>query len=562
MYAQGQQWDPVLLAVLQGRFEQLVDEMDATLFRSAFNPIIAEAHDASHGIYHKSTGATLVQGSSGLPVFAGAMAGAVGLAIDAAAATGGPRKGDIWVFNDPYRGGTHLNDMKLVMPFYEAGELLCWMASVGHYTDVGGAVPGNYNPSATDSPQEGVLIPPMKLRDAGVMRTDVIDLICAISRVPTNAYGDLTAQLNALDLGEKRLTELIDEFGAGVLTSAFTELTHRAERLMRSNIASLPDGTYSAEDYLDNDGHTDKPIRVAVDLSVDGDEMTLDFSRTSGGVDGPVNISASTARAACYVALKHLFDDVPANAGCLVPVRTIIGESSLLDARWPRPVGGYTETILRMMDVIFAAMAQADPQRPYGCSYGTINALSIAGHRSNGERWVMFTFYGGGLGGSVGSDGLNHGNAPLSTATIPPVEILEAAYPVRYTNWALRQNSGGPGLRRGGLGAEYEIELLDDRADVFAFGDRARFSPQGVVDGQPAMRNQLSFSTQGEAIPVPLGSKITGVQLQRGGTIRISSPGGGGYGDASARDTAAIRRDLRLGYITEAHARSAYGHTA
>lgn len=551
--------DPVTLAVLGGRFEQLVDEMDATLFRSAFNPIIAEAHDASHGIYHATTGATLVQGATGLPIFAGTMAGAVELAIEAAERSGGPNDGDVWIFNDPYRGGTHLNDMKLVRPYFSEGRLFCWLASVGHYTDVGGAVPGNYNPSATESPQEGVLVPPMLLRAAGELRADVVDLVRSIGRVPAHAYGDLNAQLNALDLGVRRLGEAIGEFGAGTIAAAFDELTARAARLMRANIASLPDGVYSAEDFLDNDGHRDAPIPVALDLRIDGDRMVLDFSRTGAAVAGPVNISAATARAACYVALKHVFGDVPANAGCLEPVETVIPAGSLLDATWPRPVGGYTETILRMMDVIFRAVALAAPERSWGCPYGTINALSIAGHRPDGRRWVMFTFYGGGLGGSPASDGLNHGNAPLSTATIPPVEILEAAYPVRYTRWALRPDSGGPGRRRGGLGAVYEIELLDERAEVFAFADRGRFAPAGVAGGGPAAPNEVTFETSGGVFSPPLASKITGVELRRGDRVRIASPGGGGYGDPAERPAAALARDLRLGYVTAAGAREHYG---
>lgn len=542
--------DPVTLAVVQGRLEQLVDEMDATLFRSAFNPIIAEAHDASHGIYDRTTGATLAQGSSGLPVFVGSMSGAVGLIIDRAEADGGPNAGDVWVFNDPYRGGTHLNDMKLVQPYFRDGELYCWLASVGHYTDVGGAVPGNYNPSATESAQEGVLIPPMKLRDRGELRQDIVDLICAISRVPTNAYGDLNGQLNALDLGHRRLTELLDEFGADLISSAFGELTERAAGLMRSMIDKLPDGTHSVDDWLDNDGSTDDPIGVALDLTISGDRLTLDFSRTASAAAGPVNISKSTAIAACYVALKHIFRDVPANGGCLEPVDVIIADGSLFDAVWPRPVAGYTETILRIMDLIFAALAQADPTISNGASYGTINALSIAGRKDNGDRWVMFTFYGGGLGGSPQSDGLTHGNAPLSTATIPPIEILEATYPVRYTRWALRPDSGGAGRHRGGLGAEYEIELLDDHAEVFAFGDRGRFAPPGLAGGGDALCNKLRFVVGDEEIVPPLASKIVGIELQRGDKVRISSPGGGGYGDPSERDAAAIERDLRLGYVT------------
>ena len=282
--------------------------------------------------------------------------------IDRTAQEGGPNEGDIWVFNDPYRGGTHLNDMKLVQPWFYNGELFCWLASVGHYTDVGGAVPGNYNPSATESAQEGVLIPPVRLVEGGVLRTDIVDLVCAISRVPTNAYGDLYGQLNALKLGAERMTALLDEFGAGKIATAFDELTERAATLMRTKIAALPNGTHSIDDYLDNDGATDDPIQVSLDLTIDGDQLVLDFSRTAGAATGPVNISKSTAIAACYVALKHIFRDVPANAGCLEPVEVVVANDSLLDASWPRPVAGYTETILRIMDLIFGALAQARPR--------------------------------------------------------------------------------------------------------------------------------------------------------------------------------------------------------
>lgn len=547
--------DPVTLAVLSGRLTQIADEMDATLFRSAFNPIIAEAHDASHGLYDASTGETLVQGSSGLPVFVGSMAGAVKLVIDTVAGRVEPFRdefadGDVFVFNDPYGGGTHLNDMKLVRPFFRGGKLWCHLASVGHFTDVGGAVPGNYNPAATETHQEGVLIPPVRLRAGGELRTDIVDIICSISRTPVNAYGDLNGQLNALDLGATRLDALLDQYGDDLVAAALTELSDRADTLMRANISDLPDGTYSAEDFLDNDGSSDSAIRVALDLTIAGDEMTLDFARTDRAVQGPVNISRSTAVAACYVGLKHIFRDVPANGGCLRAVTIDIPVGSLLSAEHPRPVAGYTETILRVMDCIFRALADADPTISNGCSYGTINALSIAGRRSDDSRWVMFTFYGGGLGASPQSDGLNHGNAPLSTATIPPVEILESQYPVRFNRWELRQDSGGAGRYRGGLGASYEVELLDDRADAFGFGDRARFAPQGVAGGGPAALNHVSYDTAVGTVVPPLSSKFMDAKLTKGDRIRIESPGGGGYGDPAERDPDAIARDVRLGYVS------------
>ncbi|MCH8167911.1 MAG: hydantoinase B/oxoprolinase family protein [Proteobacteria bacterium] len=554
-----QELDPVTLAILKGRLEQIADEMDATLFRSAFNPIIAEAHDASHGIYHAASGDTLVQGKSGLPIFVGVMAFGVKAVIDKAARQGGARDGDVWIFNDPYDGGTHLSDMRLVRPYFRDGEVFCYIASVGHWHDVGGNVPGNYNPAATECFQEGVLIPPVKLFDRGELRQDVVDILMANSRLPGSAYGDLNGQINALDLGVKRLDALLADYGDATVSSALRELKARAALLMRAEIAALPDGTISVEDWLDNDGNSDRPLKVALDLTIAGDSMVMDFSRSAPACRGPVNISRSTTIAACYVALKHVFGEVPANAGVLEPIEFRIAEGSLLAATAPKPVGGYTETILRLIDLVFQAIAQIAPERSNGCAYGTINALSITGHRESGERWVMFSFFGGGHGGHPLGDGLNHGNAPISTATIPPLEILEAAYPVKFTEWALRPDSGGPGRHRGGLGAVYEIELLEAEATAFLFGDRGKFAPRGVVGGGEAAMTRFTFPKDGAPTSPPLAAKIVDVRLKRGDRVRLETPGGGGYGDPADRERKAIRRDLELGFISLEAARRDYG---
>lgn len=533
--------DPVTLAVLKGRLEQVADEMDATLYRSAFNPIIAEAHDACHGLYDAQSGDTLVQGKSGLPIFVGAMAFAVRAAARAAKERGGMHEGDVWLFNDPYEGGTHANDFKLVRPFFRDGKLFCYLASAAHWHDVGGAVPGNYNPAATECWQEAVQIPPVRIVRQGEIHADVLAILRANTRLPDSLWGDLNAQLAALELGATRLAGLLDEQGDEPVARAMQELRQRAVRLMRSHIASLPDGCYSFSDMLDNDGVRDEPLTIALDMRVEADRLTLDFSRTAPACAGPVNISRATAIAACYVALKHLFPDVPANAGVLDAVDFVMPDGLVITADRPRPVGGYTETILRMIDVIFSAAAQADPARAVAQAYGTINALSIAGHRTDParqrQRWVMFSFFGGGHGAYSGGNGLNHGNAPISTATNPPLEILEAAYPVRFTQWALREGSGGDGLYRGGMGAVYEIELLEQQADVFIFGERGRSAPKGIAGGGEAALNRFSYQNEGRWLEPPMASKMLGIQLRRGERVRLETPGGGGWGEPKGRKT-------------------------
>jgi N-methylhydantoinase B len=552
--------DPITLAVLAGRMEQIADEMDATLFRSAFNPIIAEAHDASHGLYHASSGETLVQGKSGLPIFVGVMAFAVKAVIDKSARDGDLSDGDVYIFNDAHIGGTHLSDMRLVRPYFHDGAVFCHLASVGHWHDVGGAVPGNYNPRATEVFQEAFVLPPVKLMRGGVLQQDVVDIVLRNTRLPASAQGDLNGQINALDLGARRLDALLAEYGAETVRAALDALSDRAETMTRAEVSALPDGRWEAIDYLDNDGITDRELPIKVAIEIRGDRLALDFTGTAGATAGPVNISHGTAVACVYVAIKHIFPGLPANAGVMRPIDVTIPPKSLLSAEFPAPTGGYTETILRMIDVIFSALSQAVPDRVVANAYGTINALSLAGHRADGRRWVMFSFYGGGHGGSPEGDGLNHGNAPISTATIPPVEILESAYPVMFRQWALRPDSAGAGQHRGGLGAVYEIELLEQSAEAFLFGERGCHAPKGVAGGGEAALNRFAYENAGTWHTPPMVSKMVGIHLKKGERVRLETPGGGGYGPARARDATAVARDVRLGYLSAEGADAAYGH--
>ncbi len=553
--------DPITLAVLAGRMEQIADEMDATLFRAAFNPIIAEAHDASHGLYHATTGDTLVQGKSGLPIFVGVMALGVKAVIDKAEADGDLQDGDIYIFNDAHIGGTHLSDMRLVRPYFYQGELFCYLASVGHWHDVGGAVPGNYNPAATDVFQEALVLPPVKLATAGRINQDIIDILLRNTRLPQSAQGDLNGQLSALDLGVSRMDELLDVYGSGTVKTALNALGDRAEALMRAELSALPDGRYSATDYLDNDGIEDEPLDIKVALEINSDELIIDFEGSAPQCAGPVNISLPTTIATAYVALKHLFPNLPANAGVMRPVKVRVPEKSLLSAEFPAPTGGYTETILRMIDAIFCAAAQASPELAVANAYGTINALSIAGKRSDGRPWVMFSFYGGGHGACCDGDGLNHGNAPISTATIPPMEILESAYPVMFKQWALRPDSDGAGEYRGGMGAVYEIEVLEENgAEAFLFGERGKFAPGGIAGGQEAAMNVFSYENNGEWKHPPMVSKMRGIKLKQGESVKLETPGGGGYGNTARRSAQRIARDVARGLVTGQRADALYGN--
>lgn len=553
--------DAVSLSVLRGRLEEVADEMDAALFRGAFNPVIAEAHDAGHGLFDAETGETVIQGRKGMAIFVGVMSFAVKAVIERVRAEGGPVEGDVWILNDPYLSGTHLNDFKLVKPVFSQGRLVCWVASAGHWTDVGGNVAGNFNSAARETFQEGVLTPPVRVVRGGSLQDDIVAMLTAISRAPRNCRGDLQAQLNAVTLGAERLAGLVAELGADHLAAAFKELHRRAAQLTRAAIAQIPDGCYSFDDEMDNDGSDDQPIRIAVDITVQGEEMTLDFSRTAAAVAGPLNVSYPTTVASCYVAIKHLFPDIFPNGGCLEPIRIVVPPGSLLDAQRPRPVSGYVETSGRIVDVIFGAMALAAPQICNGIPHGTINALSLSGASRDGDDWVLFMFFGGGMGGNPEGDGLNNGGSPIGSALIAPAEIIEARFPVLFRRWALRQDSGGAGRHRGGLGASYEIELLVD-ASYSHFGERAHSRPSGVAGGGPAAGNQVSVGRGGGWKPLDRGAKVAGASLAAGDRIRLDTPGGGGFGPPEERSLAAIQRDVALGYLSGEAAARDYGSSA
>lgn len=544
--------DPITLAVVTGALEQIADEMDLTLYRAAFSTIVSEGHDACHGFYDPDTGETIVQGKYGLPVFVGVMAFAVRAVMERARATG-VEDGDCFIVNDPATTGTHLNDVKLVRPFFHGGRLFCWLAGTAHWSDVGGAVPGGYNAAATEIFQEGIVVPPLRLIARGRLNQDLLDLLFANSRVPRVAYGDLQAQLGALERGVERLTALLDRYGADTVRTVVRELRRRSEQMMRARIRRIPDGTYTFEDALDNDGIVDRPIRVALDLTVRGDEMTLDFSRSDPPCAGNVNMPLPTSVASVYIAIKHLFPEIPVNAGCFAPIRFEIPPTTFLNAPAGKPMGGYTEVTPLIIGAVWGALGQAVPEEAHAAYFATVNALNIAGRDADGRYVLMFTYHGGGHGAYRGGDGLHHGSNAISMATIAPVEILEGNFPVRYETWALRPDSGGAGRWRGGLGAVYAIRWLGRDGEAFFVGDRSRFAPFGVQGGGPGLPNEIVIrrAAGGEERP-PFGAKGAHVPLGTGDVVELRTPGGGGYGDPRERDPALLARDVRRGYVSPA----------
>ncbi len=550
--------DPLTLAVVKGSLEEVVEEMDRIVERAAFSPVISQARDRASGIYKGTTGEVVVQGESGLPIFIGAMQFSTQAVLEQIGREN-IAPGDLFIVNDPYSGGTHLMDVKLVKPIFLGDELFVFLSNTGHWIDVGGTVPGGFPVSATEIFQEGLRIPPVKLYERGVLNRSVLSLIMSNIRVPLESHGDLMAMVNALDVGEIRLREVIRRFGRETLEACVQILEGRSEAQMSENIRRIRPGRYTFEDFMDNDGIRDEPLRIALDLDVADGRMRFDLSRSSAPCRGPMNLARATTVSALLVAVKHCFPDVPVNSGCFRPLEFVIPETTFLAATPPRPVSGFAEVTQRVMDVVFGALNQALPGELFAAPMATANNLTLAGYREDGTRFVAYLFHGGGHGGNAETDGLVHASPTLSISRIQPVEILERRYPLRYLRYAVRENSGGAGRQRGGCGTEYELEVLVDDVRISLCGDRARFGPFGVEGGAAGACNVVEFVVAGQRQRPPLGAKQDGVILNRGDRIVICSPGGGGFGDPMTRTVGEVADDARLGFVDAAAARTAYG---
>lgn len=549
--------DPITLAVIQNEFIEIAAAMDATLVRTAFSPIISEAQDRGSGVY-AADGAVIAQGPSSLPLFITTMQDAVKEVI-AAHPDLGDR--DVIVVNDPYLVGTHMMDVRLVRPFSHGGEVVFYLSSTGHWTDIGGMVPGSFCVTAREIQQEGLRIPPVHIMRAGELQTEMIDLICANVRTPGNARGDLFGQLASLDIGVKRLEHLIERFGIGVVVGAVGELNRRGELSARAFIREIPDGTYEAESILDNDGIDPDPLFVKVRVTVVGDEISCDFSGSTGWVKGPLNSTEQTTRAGVLIALKHMYPDLPTNAGCFVPIHVHVPADTFLNAPYPKAVSGCSAEISSASaDAVLRALCDTLPGLVPAGAYRTMAAFTLGGiDPADGRPYVLFSFNGGGYGGSATGDGLANAPLPIGIAQSAPVEVMEQQYPVLYEQCALRENSGGPGRHRGGLGTSYRVRILRGQATAAALMNNALYPPWGSQGGGDGSHTDLRFDIGGELTVPALKSKIDGLVLQEGDSIVLDTPGGGGWGPPGERPAELILADLAEGYYDRETLIAQYG---
>ncbi len=517
--------DAISLEVFKNLFASVAEEMGVTLQRAAFSPNIRERLDFSCAVFDAE--ARMIAQAAHIPVHLGSMPASVRHAI-AAFGQDGFYQGDVVVLNDPYRGGTHLPDITMVSPVFAGGDLLYFVASRAHHADVGGMSPGSL-PLSTELYQEGIIIPPVKLRYNGWLSEGVLDLIVANTRAPQERLGDIEAQLAAHRIGESRLLDILVEQGVENTAEHAAALMDYSRRLTEATIAAIPDGEYTFEDALEGDGQAEFDIPIRATVRVAGTQMTVDFSESAPQVAGNLNAVEAIVQSATWYCVRLLSqEDLPVNHGCFEPVEVITQPGTVLHPHFPAAVAvGNTETGQRVVDVVLGALSQALPGRIPAASQGTMNNLTVGGSTEVGH-FVYYETIAGGHGGGAGSAGIAGRHSHMTNTLNTPVEALEYALPLRVLEYSLRDDSGGAGRYPGGDGIRRVYEFLTP-ATVTLNSERRLRQPYGLDGGEPGTTGKNTLIPRSQ--PQNIGGKVA-LQVKAGNRLVIETPGGGGWGQA------------------------------
>jgi N-methylhydantoinase B len=518
--------DPVELSIFQSAVHSIAEEMGAALRRTALSPNIKERRDYSCAVFDGQ--ARVIAMGDHMPVHLGSMPMSVEAAVSAIAFA----PGDMVILNDPFAGGTHLPDITMVLPVFlpHSARPAFYVSSRAHHADVGGSFAGSMGP-ANEIFQEGLRIPPIRIARAGQLDREVLDLILLNVRTPREREGDLLSQIGACKLGEQRVQQLAEKYSPAALHDLVEQLLDHSAELVRAELRTMPAGDFAAEDWLDDDGITSEPRKIAVRLRFDPQAATLDidFAGSSLQVGGSINAVRAITLSACYYMLRCLLgEDAPATAGILRPLTLHTPPGSIVDALPPAPVAaGNVETSQRMVDTLLRALAKAVPSRVPAASAGTMSNLTIGGIDPRTNQ--PFTYYetaAGGMGARPGLDGISGVQTHMTNSLNTPIEALEYAYPFRVRRYAYREGSGGTGQHRGGDGLIREVELLTD-AQVTLLADRRNHRPYGLAGGQEGAAGRAWLERAGEKTDLP--GKSTH-HLKKSDLLHLETPGGGGWG--------------------------------
>jgi N-methylhydantoinase B len=550
--------DPMTFAVIQHALTNVVDEMGAKIMQSAYSPVVNEGRDFAASIT-TADGRLVAQGQQDLPAFIGiapiwakAQIGFIGIENF--------RRGDVVMANDPYMGGTHCMDVRFMMPVYWEGDLVAFVQDIAHWVDMGGPLPGGFNPRASHILQEAMRITPVHVMREGLLDENLVSFVLANVRLADWSYGDMMGQIQGLKVGEQRLHGLLGKYGRDTVLGAMEEVIRSSEELMRAEFARMPDGEYEAIDYIDRDpaSDSDEPLKIHLKMQVEGDRVRCDLSGSSPQALGPVNGPKSVSVSALMVAIKSMFPEIPMNEGVYQAIDFHIPEGLVCSAIYPAPVSGMASACYaRVLDCVYRCFIEISPSEAMACPYTILNII-VSGKDARPGRgdkpFVMYTWIEGGYGGRPGKKD-NHTAMSLfasGTQSIP-IESLEREHPVRFERFEYLADSEGAGMHRGGFGVEKSLTVQVAGAAITCQGDRGKFVPWGYDGGYDAAPNSLM---DGE---LEIGVFAVDHPLEPGRLVRTRTNGGGGFGSPLDRPPEWVLEDVVDELITVEKARAVYG---
>jgi N-methylhydantoinase B/oxoprolinase/acetone carboxylase alpha subunit len=559
--------DSVTMSIVHNHLVNITREMGMAMMQTAYSPIFSESRDFACALFDRQ-GEMIAQGEF-CPAQLGAMPITVRWIISELGVEGF-QQGDVVVHNDPYRGGCHMPEHMMLKPVFVNGRLQAFAGVIGHVAEIGAKAVGSFASDATEVFQEGLRLPPVKLMSRGEYVPDVWRIILGNHRTPRNTWGDFHAMLGALNLAERRLSRLMETRGEDFFSRVTGQLLRYSERLMRQEIAAIPDGQYSFEERMEDDGITDRPYHIRVTVVVQGEELLIDFTASDAQAAGPINATYGVTASAVYNALLQLTSaHIPRNAGCYRPVKIIAPPGSLVNVRYPGPsVGGNTETQPRIVGAILGALGSVLPQKVMASEGATsCNFLFGGVHPTTQRFYVHYHFEASGWGGRYLTDGNSAQNHIHGNCRNTPVEIFETLYPFRVLQYGLRPDSGGPGRRRGGLGTRRLLEVLAPEITVSVMMDHVKEGAWGAFGGHAGglagirirRKGESGFADFRQAFGTVSPSKFANVIVREGDQIQIDSAGGGGYGNPADREPECVQNDIQEGFVSPQAAERLYG---
>ena len=552
--------DPVTFEVLRNAFITIVDQMAEQIIRTCHSFVIYN-RDFSSGLSDPQ-GNSVAQGNMDISTHVGTLHHQAKAVIEAF--ENDIHEGDVFLVNDPYAGGTHFNDVSVIRPVFAEGELVSFLQSKGHWTDVGGSVPGSFDINAKEMFREGIRLPPVRLFDRGRYRRDVAELIASNTRDPHSLMGDMLAQSEATRAGERELKRLVAKYGRQTVTQAMQEIQDYAERSIRMALAELPDGTWESQDFIDFDPDTGEgliPIRIK--MTIKGDEVAYDFSGSHGTIGTLYNSAYGTTLGGVVAGMKMFFPELPLNSGFYRPISVHMPEDSIVDARYPIAVSGFLMVFEKIVNCLFDIWSNAVPDRAIACAFN-LEYMLLGGKDGRTPDRNVFLFYDwlpGGWGGRVDKDGANVTAACFGTGLMTqPGEGQERLTPVMADRFEILTDSPGPGKFRGGAGVIKSSVLGPNEDSVISyFCDRARSVVWGVQGGLPSMPHGMSIKRAGEDEATWHGAFFSDIPIGEGDRFTRATAGGGGFGDPLTRDPALVIEDVADGYVSIARAERDYG---